>query len=203
VIVCSYKEHSQGIASRVLPAIASGLLLLSNVAPGSFFVGLSPWTLCPACHPSDQALLNVVCMCTCLLMLIAIAGSTFAVAAVGLESVDITPQLQSIQTPEGFKDGAKAEVKKLQAADEAFEKSDTLARLRAQSEANKEKNKKAIQVGRRMAPMCAGAGFKQQGLTRQRRLCCEHGGMPNYVASCWLQAGLALHLTQQLPAVYY
>jgi hypothetical protein len=41
--------------------------------------------------------------------------------ATGLESVDLLPSLETIQTPEGYRTGAAVEASKLKAVDDAFE----------------------------------------------------------------------------------
>ncbi|KAF5827960.1 hypothetical protein DUNSADRAFT_18456 [Dunaliella salina] len=89
--------------------------------------------------PQPAACLQLGVLATSLLL------SATPVSATGLESVDILPKLQQIQTSEDFKSNANKESQKLEGVEEGFQKSDTLKRLLEQSAANKEKNQRAIQ----------------------------------------------------------
>ena len=71
----------------------------------------------------------------------ALALTAGSCQAVGLESVE----LPSINAPDFLSSMSEAQEKKLQAADEAFESSDTLKMLLQKSEANRSKNKTEIQ----------------------------------------------------------
>eukprot|EP00197_Chlamydomonas_leiostraca_P004701 CAMPEP_0202868660 /NCGR_PEP_ID=MMETSP1391-20130828/11003_1 /ASSEMBLY_ACC=CAM_ASM_000867 /TAXON_ID=1034604 /ORGANISM="Chlamydomonas leiostraca, Strain SAG 11-49" /LENGTH=172 /DNA_ID=CAMNT_0049548855 /DNA_START=143 /DNA_END=662 /DNA_ORIENTATION=- len=72
-----------------------------------------------------------------------IASPAAPAFATGLESLDLTEKLQSLNTGVS-REFAESEAKKLAAVDDSFEKSDTLKRLLEQSAANKDKNKRAI-----------------------------------------------------------
>eukprot|EP00200_Dunaliella_tertiolecta_P004447 CAMPEP_0202338324 /NCGR_PEP_ID=MMETSP1126-20121109/645_1 /ASSEMBLY_ACC=CAM_ASM_000457 /TAXON_ID=3047 /ORGANISM="Dunaliella tertiolecta, Strain CCMP1320" /LENGTH=172 /DNA_ID=CAMNT_0048928679 /DNA_START=205 /DNA_END=723 /DNA_ORIENTATION=- len=87
----------------------------------------------------DAMHLQLGALATCLLLSAAPASAT------GLESVDLLPRLQQIQTSEDFKSNANRESQKLQGVEDEFQNSDTLKRLLEQSAANKEKNQRAIQ----------------------------------------------------------
>jgi hypothetical protein len=50
-----------------------------------------------------------------------LSASVHPALAVGLESFDLTPSLQAVETPENYRSGAQAQAEKIKAADAGFE----------------------------------------------------------------------------------
>ncbi|KAJ9530782.1 hypothetical protein V8C86DRAFT_2707635 [Haematococcus lacustris] len=99
-------------------------------------------TTCAALPRDVPAMFLAAAVLTTSSVLIAAPAAT----ATGLESVDLSSTLRSLESslPEDFKGGAAKQAAKLSAVDEAFENSETLKRLRQQSEENRVRNKKSI-----------------------------------------------------------